>query len=149
MKPDDLRPLALDIMSRADMLSLATTGAEPYPQVRAILNLRNARQYPGLAAFHADRGLSIFISTNSSSIKVREVGAEPWVSAFFMLPSEYRGICLSGRAVVDPEAREAIWVEGWELYYPKGREDPDYTILRVDPIRVRGWSDRSPFDVRL
>jgi general stress protein 26 len=149
MDKETLLPLALDIMSRADMLELATMGGDPYPHVRAILNLRNTRQYPGLAAHFADKGLSIFVSTNTSSIKVKEVGAEPWVSAYFMLPAEYKGICLSGRAVVDPEAREAIWVQGWEMYYPKGRTDPDYAILRIDPIRARGWSGMAPFDVEL
>jgi general stress protein 26 len=42
-----------------------------------------------------------------------------------------------------------MWVEGWEIYYPKGRDDPDYTVLRVDPLRARGWASMSAFDVEL
>ena len=46
----------------------------------------------------------------SSSAKLREIEAERWVSVYFMLPAEFKGLCLSGRAVVDPRARAALWV---------------------------------------
>jgi len=141
--------LALDIMGRADMLSLATMAGDPYPHVRALFNLRNSRQFPGLAAFQSDKGLSVYLGTNTTSVKVREIGDEPWVSAFFMIPSEFKGLCLSGRAIADPAARAALWVEGWERYYPAGREDPDYSVLRMDPVRARGWSSSTAFDIDL
>jgi general stress protein 26 len=149
MKKAELEALALDIMGRADMLALATMGGDPYPHVRALMNLRDAKKFPGLVGFHADKGLSIFLGTNTSSIKVRETGAEPWVSAYFMIPSEFKGVCLSGKALPDPKARAALWVEGWEMYYPQGRDDPDYTVLRIDPVRMRGWASMSAFDVEL
>jgi general stress protein 26 len=117
--------------------------------VRALFNLRDAARFPGLASYQADKGLSVFLGTNSSSIKVREAGLEPWVSVYFMIPSEFKGLCLSGKALPDPEARAALWVEGWEMYYPKGRDDPDYTVLRVDPVRARGWSASAAFDLEL
>jgi len=149
MNKKELEELARDIMGRADMLALATMGDDPYPHVRALFNLRNAGRFPSLSAFHDDKGLSVFLSTNASSIKLREIGAEPWVSVYYMIPAEFKGICVSGRAVADPEARAALWVEGWEMYYPKGKEDPDYAVLRVDPVRARGWSDFAAFDVEL
>jgi len=149
MERKELETLALDIMARADMLSLATMAGDPYPHVRALFNLRDARRFPDLAAYQSDKGLSVYLSTNTSSIKVRESAAEPWVSVFYMIPAELKGLCLSGRAVADPEARAALWLEGWEMYYPKGRDDPDYTILRIDPIRARGWNASGAFDIGL
>jgi general stress protein 26 len=145
----ELEALALDIMGRADMVSLATMGKEPYPHVRALFNLRDARRFPSLASYQADKGLSVYLGTNSSSIKLREVGEEPWVSVYYMIPSEFKGLCLSGKAVTDAEARAAVWIEGWEMYYPLGRDDPDYTMLRIDPVRARGWSGMSAFDLEL
>jgi general stress protein 26 len=149
MERKELEALALDIMRRADMLVLASMGSEPYPHERALFNLRNAKAFPSLAAFHDDKGLSVFLGTNTSSIKIGQIGGSPWVSAYFMIPAEFKGLCLSGRAVPDPAARSAIWIEGWEAYYPKGRGDPDYTVLRVDPVRARGWCSSSAFDVEL
>jgi general stress protein 26 len=149
MERKELESLALDIMSRADMLTLATMGKEPYPHQRALFNLRQVGRFPGLAVYQAGKGLSVFLGTNTSSIKMREAEGEAWVSVYYMLPAEFRGICLSGRAVVDPDARAALWVEGWEMYYPKGRDDPDYSVLRIDPVRARGWNAMAVFDQEL
>jgi general stress protein 26 len=147
MEMKDFEPLALDIMRRADMLVLATTGTEPYPHQRALFNLRNAAAFPSLAAFHEGKGLSVFLGTNTSSIKLGQIGASPWVSVYFMIPAEFKGLCLSGKAAADPAARSALWLDGWEVYYPKGRDDPDYTALRIDPVRARGWNSMASFDV--
>jgi general stress protein 26 len=149
MNRKELESLASDIMSRADMLSLATMGSDPYPHVRALFNLREAKRFPTLAAYQANKGLTVYLGTNTSSMKIRETGAEPWVSVYYMIPSEFKGLCLSGKALADPEARAALWVEGWEMYYPKGRDDPDYAVLRVDPVRARGWNSFAAFDVEL
>jgi general stress protein 26 len=66
-----------------------------------------------------------------------------------MIPSDFKGLCLSGMAIPDAEARASLWVEGWEMYYPAGRDDPDYTVLRVDPVRARGWNSLSAFDMEI
>ncbi len=149
MERTELVGLARDVMTRADMLVLATVGEDPFPRLRALFNLRNAERFPGLAAYQADKGLSVFLGTNTSSDKLRDIEAEAWVSVYFMLPDEFKGLCLSGRAVADPLARAALWVEGWEMYYPAGPDDPDYTVLRIDPDRARGWSSSRSFDFDL
>jgi general stress protein 26 len=137
---------ARDIMGRAEMLSLATRGGEPYPMIRALFNLRNPGQFPGLVAFFADKGLAVYLGTNTSSAKVGELAEESWASVYFMIPGEFKGLMLSGRAVPDETAREQLWVDGWDRYYPQGRHDPDYTVLRLDPVRARGWYAGEPFD---
>jgi general stress protein 26 len=149
MERKELEALALDIMARAEMVALATMGSDPYPHIRALFNLRDERRFPGPAAYQADKGLSVYLGTNTSSIKVREAGQAPWVSVYYMIPSEIKGIMLSGKAVADPEAKRAMWMDDWEIYYPLGRDDPDYTVLRIDPVRVRGWSEGSAVDMEL
>ena len=149
MDGKEVERLALDIMARAEMVTLATMGKEPYPHQRALFNLRQSARFPGLSAYQAGKGLSVFLGTNASSIKMREAEGGAWVSVYYMIPAEFKGICLSGRAVVDTEARDALWVEGWEIYYPQGRHDPDYSILRIDPVRARGWNAMAAFDLEL
>ena len=149
MERKSLDAIALDIMGKASMLSLATLSEDPYPQVRALFNLRNKLRFPGLAPFFSDKGLSVYLGTNTSSIKMTQIGKEAWVSVYYMIPRSFKGLCLSGKAVIDEDAKAAIWVRGWERYYPKGREDPDYTILRIDPVRARGWYKAQSFDVAL
>jgi general stress protein 26 len=149
MDRQSVSAMALDIMARAEMISLATKGAEPYPMIRALFNLRNPAQFPGLAPFFVDKGLAIYLGTNTSSVKVDELAADSWASVYFMLPGELKGLMLSGRALPDGAARDQIWVDGWERYYPKGRQDPDYSVLRLDPVRARGWYAGKPFDFAL
>jgi general stress protein 26 len=147
MTRNELADFARDVMGRADMVVLATIGREGYPLQRALFNLRDGRRFPSLARYQGDKGLSVFLGTNTSSLKLREIGAAPLVSVYYMVPAEFKGLCLVGKAVPDAEARAAMWVEGWELYYPKGRDDPDYTMLRLDPLRARGWTSMSAFDL--
>jgi general stress protein 26 len=149
MERKELEAIASEIMGRADMLSLATMAEEPYPYVRALFNLRNKRKFPSLAPFFAGKGLAVYLGTNTSSIKMAQIGNDGWVSVYYMIPREFKGLCLSGRAIVDADAKEAIWVKGWERYYPSGKSDPDYTVLRVEPVRARGWYTGKPFDIAL
>jgi pyridoxamine 5'-phosphate oxidase len=149
MNRESFSALAPDIIERAEILSLATKGEEPYPMIRALFNLRNPRQFPGLAPFFADKGLAVYLGTNTSSVKVGELAGESWASVYFMLPGEFKGLMLSGRALADGSAKEQLWVEGWERYYPRGRLDPDYTVLRLDPVRARGWNAGESFDFAL
>jgi general stress protein 26 len=41
------------------------------------------------------------------------------------------GLMLVGSVEIlqDPESRKRCWREGFERYYPKGIDDPDYSIL--------------------
>jgi general stress protein 26 len=33
----------------------------------------------------------------------------------------------------DMKIKKKIWLDWWTKYYPKGLEDPDYTLLRLRP----------------
>jgi general stress protein 26 len=151
MERKEFEEWAIDVMSRSEMVVLATMGKEPYPHQRALFNFRDGRRFPTLADYQSDKGLSVYLGTNTSSIKVHEVGEKPWISVYYIIPAEIKGLCLSGKATPDPEAKAALWEEGWEMYYPKGRTDPDYTVLRLDPVRARGWGSSSleGFDLEL
>ena len=39
--------------------------------------------------------------------KIKEIETSPWVSVYYSIPSEFKGVCLSGRAVPDPAAKAA------------------------------------------
>ena len=140
---------ALDMMERADVLSLATKGGDPYPMIRALFNLRNRQQFPGLAGFFEDKGVAVYLSSNTSSVKIGDLAADSWASVYFMIPGEFKGLMLSGRALPDEQAREQLWIDGWERYYPGGKRDPDYTMLRLEPVRARGWNAGDRFDFPL
>ena len=72
---------------------------------------------------------------------MEEIRARPRACAYFCRPEEAYGVMLTGEieVVEDRAIKGACWMEGWERYYPGGRTDPDYAILRMRPGRMKGW----------
>jgi general stress protein 26 len=133
--------------SREEMLALleearpayfTTVDREGYPHTRALFNLHNKAQWPGLAPFLGRErdAFVLYFGTNMSSAKVAQARAHPQVAAYYCDPAGYRGLLLQGRAeaVADLAVKRALWCEGWEKYYAGGAEDPDYIVLRVRPF---------------
>lgn len=141
MQPQQARDRAADLLSRAEAAVLTTIDSKGRPQSRALFNLRNATQFPALQPFFAKYGgdCAVYFTTNTSSPKVAEIAANPNASVYYSVPKEFLGMMLGGRIEVvnDPEIRAAIWQKGWELYYPKGPDDPDHTVLRLVPAEAK------------
>jgi general stress protein 26 len=138
-----LKNACLELMASAGAVYLTTHGEDGYPRSRAMLNLRNARQYPHLAPQFAERrqDFMILFTTNTSSRKIRQVIANPCASAYYCDPASFHGVMFAGNieVVTDQAFKQALWSELWECYYPAGINDPDYTILRMYPSFAEGW----------
>lgn len=148
------REFVLLLTEVADRAYLTTVGEDGYPRTRAILNLRNPSLYPkqaGLFASHR-KDLVAHVSTNTSSSKIRQVERNPRGCIYYCHPTRWRGVALIGDLEVthDVGLRRALWNDGWEVYYPKGVEDPDYAVITLRPLRVEGWTggDRFGFEVK-
>ncbi len=153
MKIDELKKACVALMETADAAYLATIGEDGYPHTRVVFNLRNKQQFPAqvnLFASHQE-DLLVYISTNTSSNKVREIKANPRVSVYYCNPKEFRGVMLAGdiEIVADSEVKKELWNEGWERYYPAGIDDPDYTVLCLFPKIAAGWYQSSRFEFKL
>jgi general stress protein 26 len=128
----------LQLMDESEAVYLATV-AEGRPRIRALNNLR--RQ-------HRDMGFTVYMATSISSGKVREIRANPAVSAYYSEPKKVHGVTLSGEMEVltDPDLKAALWQEEWKIYWPGGAADPDYAVLRLKPTQAAGWWGTTPFD---
>jgi general stress protein 26 len=115
-----------------------------------MLNLRDKEQYPNqVRLFETHQGdLMIYCSTNTSSGKIRQIKANPRVSVYYCNPAKFHGAMLRGdiEIVDDSELRQALWNDGWEMYYPGGPDDPDHTVLRLYPKSVKGWYKAAAFE---
>ena len=141
MDEKQARRLSLDLMEIAGAAYLTTIDRDGFPQTRAMLNLRRNEQFPGLSKLfdkHNDDFL-VYFTTNTSSSKIGQIKRNPRVSVYYCKPNEWRGLMLGGEIeiVKSREIKEAVWQEGWEMYYPRGLDDPDYTILRLRPILAK------------
>lgn len=133
--------LAHGLLDRAEAAYVTTIDQAGRPQTRAMFNLRNRAQFPGLTTFFTTHGgqLTVFLTTNTSSPKVAELRSNPAAAVYYCAPREFLGLMLGGEMeiVEDAEIRAAIWQPDWKMYYPGGPEDPDHTVLRLVPSEAK------------
>ena len=105
---------------------LSYVDADGYPVTRALLVLE-----------HDKIGVQYF-STNTSSGKVAAIMNNPKTSVYYCTPGSFQGALFTGDMTVctDPETKEFLWRDGFEMYYPKGVTDPDYCVLKLTVHRV-------------
>lgn len=141
MNEKEAKQISLKLMETADAAYLTTVDSDGFPQTRAMLNLRNKQQYPDLAKLFERHQEDFFgyFTTNTSSLKMEQLKKNLKVSVYYCLPKDWHGLLLSGEMeiVKDPEILAAVWQPGWELYYPGGVHDPDYTVLALQPARAK------------
>jgi len=111
--------------------------------------LRNTEQHPTLSKIFKphDHDLLIYLATNTSSEKVQQIRDNPAACVYYCVPQEFHSLMLGGtiEIVTDMEMKKKLWQQGWELYYPAGPTDPDYTLLKLTPIKAKGWYKDGPF----
>jgi general stress protein 26 len=145
MNVNEIKEQCLKIVATAPAVYMTVIGEDGFPRTRAMLNLRNTKQYPKHIHLYAEHeeDFMVYVSTNTASRKKQEIEQNPQVGLYYSLPESFLGLSLIGRAeiVENPMTKSAVWVEGWEQYYQEtgSPEDPDYTLLRIYPIEARGW----------
>lgn len=136
-----------DIIAKAPFAVCTTINGDSDPESRALLNLANKKQYPRLSSLAKKTfdGQRLFFTTNTSSSKVAQIRSHKRVSLYFCLPKEFRGVWISGdmEFITNPEVKKQFWTEGWEMYYPKGWSDEDYTLLALKMKKGRAYESFS------
>ena len=152
MNKRDLKAVCLEMMATADAVYLSTLEDGGYPRMRALLNLRNRKQFPGHVGLFKehDEDFLIYLSTNTSSRKHKNIEQNPRIGLYFCHPKKFFGLSLIGDAeiVEDLAVKESIWAPGWERYYPTTGDasDPDYAIVQVLPKSAQGWYRSETFE---
>ncbi|MFX0029814.1 MAG: pyridoxamine 5'-phosphate oxidase family protein [Candidatus Hermodarchaeota archaeon] len=137
MDLEEAKNLSLELMRTSKAAYLTTIDSNGYPITRAMFNLRNEEQFPEFKDFF--NGLrntfEIYISTNTSSSKTEHIKKNPKICIYFCDPEEFKGVMFGGEVEVidDMKVKQNIWLDWWTKYYFKGLEDPDYTLLRLNP----------------
>ncbi len=71
------------------------------------------------------------ISTNTGSFHVRCLQERPDACLYFADSEAFEGLCLTGKVILHQEKawKQLLWHEQDVQYYPRGVDDPDYTVL--------------------
>jgi general stress protein 26 len=144
---------AKSLIETTGIAVLATIDEKGSPDARAMLNLREKEQYPGLVEIfeESEEELVIYFVTSTESSKYGQMKARPDICAYYCNPAGFHGLMLAGKAelIEDGDLKERIWRKGWEIYYPGGPTDPMYGVVKLVPQRAKGWYQDGPFDISL
>lgn len=112
----------------------------------SIISSVDSDGFPNTKAFLPPRkreGIKhIFFSTNTSSMRVKQFMDNPKACLYFYDRRFFRGVMLKGTIEVlqDSQSKEMIWLDGDDMYYPKGVTDPDYCVLKFTGENGRFYS---------
>lgn len=121
-----------NMIDKANMAMVSYTDSEGFPVVRAMLPPRKREEIK-----------TFYFTTNTSSNKVKCYRENSKASIYFVDKRFFRGVSLMGTMEVleTVEAKESIWLEGDEQYYPLGVTDPDYCVLKFTAEKGRYYSN--------
>ncbi|MDR0367952.1 MAG: pyridoxamine 5'-phosphate oxidase family protein, partial [Bacteroidales bacterium] len=88
----------LKVMQTASLVYLTNIDKEGFPSTRAMLNLKNPNEYPGLVAVHEaeENPLTVFLTTNTSSQKFAEIKQNGKACLYYCEPQKFYGVLLQG-----------------------------------------------------
>ncbi len=94
-----------------------------------------------MAAVQRDFDGALWFFTRADSHKVAEVQDDARVCLSYADPQAQDYVSVSGtaRLVRDRAAIDAHWSEAVRTWFPKGKDDPEIALLRVDVSQAEYW----------
>lgn len=141
MDIEEVKKQSLELIETSKAAYLTTINSDGFPITRAMFNLRNKEQFPEFSKFFQEQEnkFAIYIGTNTSSSKVAHIKNNPKINVYYCDPEDFKGIMFRGlvEIVNDNKLKRTIWLDWWTRYYKEGPNDPDYTLLRLNPKQAR------------
>jgi general stress protein 26 len=84
---------------------------------------------------------NLWFFTRASAHKVTEVDQDHRVNVSYAHPGKQNYVSVSGRAklVQDAATVKDHWVESMRTWFPKGTDDPDIALLKVEVEQAEYW----------
>lgn len=104
-----------------------------------------------MATLQLDDEAELWFFTNDYSAKVDNVLVHPEVCVTYADPTRNSYVSVSGKAelVRDPGKIRELWRPLFKAWFPKGVDDPDLALLRVDIVSAQYWDATSSKLVQL
>jgi len=121
-----------DMIDKASATVISSVDENGFPNTKAMLPPRKRN---GIK--------EIFLTTNTSSMRVKQYTANPKACVYFYDKRFFKGVMLKGimEVLQDEDSKKMIWKEGDEMYYPEGVTDPDYCVLKFTAHEGRYYSN--------
>jgi general stress protein 26 len=131
---NELTKIGLNIVEQSNQTIISSIDQDGYPNVKAMLP---PRDHIGLKTF--------FFTTNTSSLRIQQFRDNQKSSLYFYNALSYQGIMLLGemQVITDQAVKDRIWHVGDDIYYQKGKTDPDYCVLQFTAHSARLYQNFS------
>ncbi|MDE6209561.1 MAG: pyridoxamine 5'-phosphate oxidase family protein [Lachnospiraceae bacterium] len=129
-----------NMIDKQNICYISSVDEDGFPNTKAMLKPRKRN------------GINeIYLTTNTSSLKVKSFKNNSKACLYFCDRRFFRGIMLKGTVEIleDQESKDMIWQSGDEMYYPKGKTDPDYCVIKFTTISARYYSNYKSEDVEI
>ena len=129
-----------NIIDKQSICYISSIDKDGFPNTKAMLKPRKRN---GIK--------EIFLTTNTSSLKVESFKNNSKACLYFCDRRFYRGVMIKGIVEIleDQDSKDMIWKDGDEMYYSQGRTDPDYCVIKFTSLSVRYYSKFKSKDVEL
>ena len=82
-----------------------------------------------------------YFVTSIDSPKVEEIEASPDVTLTFQSSNQFASVCGRVRIVRDPALIDRLWKEAWKVWFPKGKTDPNISLLQFNAQHGEYWDN--------
>ncbi|MBF0215941.1 MAG: pyridoxamine 5'-phosphate oxidase family protein [Candidatus Omnitrophica bacterium] len=85
-----------------------------------------------------DDDFTVWYSTYGASDKISELKNDPRTCVIMSNYKVMTDLRFHGTTeiITDQKTKDRLWQDEWTRYYPKGKTDPNYTILKFTPGEV-------------
>jgi len=122
------------LIDKAKVSIISSVDSNGFPNTKAMLKPRIRN---GLKEF--------YFSTNTSSNRVAQYEKNPKACIYFYRKGKvkYEGVMLKGKMEVlkTQEIKDKVWKKYDYIFYPKGKSDPDYCVLKFVAQSGRYYCD--------
>ena len=110
-----------NLIAKRKTAYISSVDEDGFPNTKAMLP---ARKMVGIKEF--------YFSTNTSSMRTEQYRKNPKACIYYADTRFFRGVMLKGtmEVLTDAAIKHECWHMGDERYYSKGKDDPDYCILK-------------------
>ena len=126
---DDDKSKVYELVKDIKMAMLATVSPEGRMHARPMASIQ--KEFDG----------TLWFMSREHSLKIDEIEARPDVLLAYSHPGRQHYISITGKArVVRDRAKiNELWTEADRVWFPKGPDDPELTLLAVDIEQAEYW----------
>lgn len=83
----------------------------------------------------------IYLVTGLDSGKVDDIESDSNVTLTFQDSNRYASMCGRAEVLRDRSLVDRFWKETWQVWFPRGKNDPNLAFIRFDALHAEYWDN--------